>query len=68
MIPMCETLSRVQVSHGPEDNGGCWKGFTMADSVKCAPAREETKKGKKIQVGEEEGSKREDISGPPEGM
>lgn len=61
-IPTCETLSRVQVSQGPDGKGGCWEGLK---------GREETKRGKKDAsrklVREEEGSKREGISGPMEG-
>lgn len=70
-IPTCETLSRVQVSQGPDGKGGCWEGLKLAVSVKRDPGREETKRGKKDAsrklVREEGGSKREGISGPMEG-
>lgn len=69
VTPTCEIPSRVQVSHGPDGEGGCWKGFKSGVSVKHAPQRKETGKGpSRKQVAEEEGSKRDDISGPSEVM
>lgn len=50
-IPTCETLSRVQVSQGPDGKGGCWEGLKLAVSVKRDPGREETKRGERMLPG-----------------